>query len=62
LAISRNFMELMGGNITLDSAGPDQGTTVEITLPMIDVAQLPIQDLKEPSHRLSIAKAADTFR
>ena len=62
LAISRNFMELMGGNITLDSAGPDQGTTVEITLPMIDVAQLPIQDLKEPSHRLSIAKAADTLR
>ncbi|MBW4486539.1 MAG: sensor histidine kinase [Trichocoleus desertorum ATA4-8-CV12] len=62
LAISRNFMELMGGNITLDSAGPDQGTTVEITLPMIDVAQLPIQNFKEPSHKLSIAKAADTFR
>ncbi|MBD2097519.1 sensor histidine kinase [Trichocoleus sp. FACHB-591] len=58
LAISRNFMELMGGNITLDSAGPDQGTTVEITLPVIDGAQLPKSELKEPSHRRSIPKAA----
>ncbi|MEA5509955.1 ATP-binding protein [Crocosphaera sp. UHCC 0190] len=32
LAISRNFMMLMGGNITLSSEGLDQGTTVEIYL------------------------------
>lgn len=40
LAISRNLMELMGGSITLDSAGLDQGTTVSITLPLIDASLL----------------------
>jgi len=35
LAISRNLIELMGGSITLESAGINQGTTVKITLPMI---------------------------
>ncbi len=36
LAISRNLIELMGGSISLESAGINQGTTVKITLPMID--------------------------
>lgn len=36
LAISRNLIELMGGSITLESAGINQGTTVKITMPMID--------------------------
>ena len=36
LAISRNLIELMGGTITLDSAGINQGTTVKISLPLID--------------------------
>ncbi|MBI1242821.1 sensor histidine kinase [Umezakia ovalisporum] len=36
LAISRNLIELMGGSITLESAGINQGTTVKITLPIID--------------------------
>ena len=35
LAISRNLMEMMGGNITLISAGKNLGTTVEISLPII---------------------------
>lgn len=35
LAISRNLMEMMGGNITLKSAGKNLGTTVEISLPII---------------------------
>ncbi|MGD1712666.1 HAMP domain-containing sensor histidine kinase [Dapis sp. BLCC M172] len=34
LAISRSLMELMGGNITLESAGKNQGTTVYISLPI----------------------------
>lgn len=34
LAISRSLMELMGGNINLDSAGKNQGTTVSISLPI----------------------------
>ncbi|MGB3513429.1 MAG: sensor histidine kinase [Microcoleaceae cyanobacterium] len=34
LAISRSLMELMGGNITLESAGRNQGTTVAISLPI----------------------------
>ncbi len=34
LAISRSLIELMGGNITLESAGKNQGTTVYISLPI----------------------------
>ncbi|MBD2505488.1 ATP-binding protein [Anabaena azotica] len=40
LAISRNLIELMGGTITLESAGINKGTTVKITLPIIDVSLL----------------------
>ncbi|MEO0967434.1 MAG: sensor histidine kinase [Cyanobacteria bacterium J06639_18] len=40
LAISRNLMEMMGGNITLESSGLDLGTTVKISLPLIDPALL----------------------
>jgi signal transduction histidine kinase len=36
LAISRNLIELMGGTITLESPGMNQGTTVKISLPLID--------------------------
>jgi signal transduction histidine kinase len=43
LAISRNLVELMGGTITLHSDGADQGTTVEIALPLIDVSLLPVE-------------------
>ncbi|HEY9645308.1 MAG TPA: sensor histidine kinase [Chroococcidiopsis sp.] len=40
LAISRNLIEMMGGSITLSSEGLDQGTTVEITLPIVDRSQV----------------------
>jgi hypothetical protein len=36
LAISRNLMELMEGSITLESAGLNQGSTVQIALPILD--------------------------
>lgn len=36
LAISRNLIELMGGTITLFSAGEGQGTTVHISLPLVE--------------------------
>jgi signal transduction histidine kinase len=39
LAISRNLIELMGGQITLYSAGMDQGTTVKIALPIVETPQ-----------------------
>lgn len=35
LAISKNLIEMMGGTITLFSAGLNQGTTVTITLPLL---------------------------
>jgi signal transduction histidine kinase len=41
LAISRNLMELMGGSITLHSAGKGMGTTVAIALPLMDLSLLP---------------------
>jgi two-component system, NarL family, sensor histidine kinase BarA len=46
LAISRNLIELMGGSITLESVGLDQGTTVSITLPLIDISLLPTLEKK----------------
>ncbi len=40
LAISKNLMNLMGGNIVLFSAGKGQGTTLEISIPlMIGITQ-----------------------
>ncbi|MEH1946882.1 MAG: ATP-binding protein [Nostoc sp.] len=42
LAISRNLIELMGGSITLESAGLHQGTTLKITLPLIDISLLTV--------------------
>lgn len=44
LAISRNLMELMGGSITLYSGGMGQGTTVEISLPILDTSLLPSEE------------------
>lgn len=41
LAISRNLIELMAGNIILDSAGYGKGTTVEITLPLLALLPTP---------------------
>jgi signal transduction histidine kinase len=40
LAISRNLVERMGGTIDLYSEGLDKGTTVEITLPVVDGSQI----------------------
>jgi two-component system, NarL family, sensor histidine kinase BarA len=40
LAISRNLMELMGGIISLESTGINQGTTATITLPLVDIPLL----------------------
>ncbi len=35
LAISQNFMQLMHGNITIDSDGLGKGTTVTIVMPRL---------------------------
>ncbi|NJN85703.1 MAG: two-component sensor histidine kinase [Leptolyngbyaceae cyanobacterium SL_7_1] len=43
LAISRNLIEMMGGSITLYSAGINQGTTVEITLPIVHSPSSPAE-------------------
>jgi two-component system, NarL family, sensor histidine kinase BarA len=37
LAISRNLMDLMQGNITLESAGIGKGTTVLISIPLTEI-------------------------
>ncbi|MDZ8184160.1 MAG: ATP-binding protein [Nostoc sp. ChiSLP02] len=47
LAISRNLIELMGGSITLESLGLNRGTTVKITLPLIDISLLTIANKEE---------------
>ncbi|MDB9312127.1 ATP-binding protein [Spirulina sp. CS-785/01] len=43
LAISRQLMDLMEGEITLFSEGENEGTTVKITLPMAKMSSLVIQ-------------------
>lgn len=54
LAISRNLIELMGGRITLSSPGIGLGTTVEISLPLVDLSLLSPPsletELSEQSH------------
>lgn len=55
LAISRNLIELMGGRITLNSPGIGLGTTVEISLPLVDLSLLsPASEaeLSERSHSI----------
>ncbi|UKO98493.1 sensor histidine kinase [Nostoc sp. UHCC 0870] len=50
LAISRNLIELMGGTITLESAGLNMGTSVKITLPVIEISKLtPVAESSEDS-------------
>lgn len=44
LAISRKLIELMGGTIALYSAGNDLGTTVEISMPIINSSRLQTQE------------------
>ncbi|MGH1392508.1 MAG: sensor histidine kinase [Trichormus sp.] len=53
LAISRNLIELMGGTITLQSAGLNQGTTVKISLPLMEKAKL-ISREEESSQNLEV--------
>jgi two-component system, NarL family, sensor histidine kinase BarA len=52
LAISRNLMELMGGTISLDSPGLNQGTTTTITLPLIEASLLGIQNKSEIENKV----------
>jgi two-component system sensor histidine kinase BarA len=44
LAIARNFMNLMGGSITLTSLGKNQGTTVELRLPVVKTGALAMME------------------
>lgn len=59
LAISRNLIELMGGTITLESVGLHQGTTVKITLPLIDISLLPISNKQGNAGDLGFSSGND---
>ncbi|MCW6035789.1 hypothetical protein K4A83_05810 [Spirulina subsalsa FACHB-351] len=48
LAISRNLIELMGGKITLHSAGKDQGTTVKLYLATVKRYDLSAMSGEDP--------------
>lgn len=56
LAISRNLIELMGGTITLESAGLNTGTTVKITLPIIDIGLLSTPTAKDSEPLVSLVE------
>ena len=56
LAISRNLIELMGGSITLSSAGSGQGTTVAIAMPVLNVSPQPSPSRVNLGVSASVAK------
>ncbi|MGI8505066.1 MAG: ATP-binding protein [Hassallia sp.] len=56
LAISRNLIELMGGTITLESAGINQGTTIAIALPLIDISLLSTSAHQEVSDQMGASQ------
>jgi len=60
LAISRNLMALMGGNINLYSEGNDLGTTVEISLPMIEPSLLLTSESKKSNELNQASIEAET--
>ncbi|WP_375505825.1 sensor histidine kinase [uncultured Nostoc sp.] len=62
LAISRNLIELMGGSITLESAGLHQGTTLKITLPLIDISLLPVAKKEENVGDLGFSSVNDAAK
>ncbi|BAZ09769.1 integral membrane sensor signal transduction histidine kinase [Calothrix sp. NIES-4071] len=45
LAISRNLIEMMGGTISLESAGINKGTTIKITLPLIEETDTELENI-----------------
>jgi len=49
LAISKNFMKIMGGDITISSQGQGLGTTVEIILPLVGERKLDFTPPEENS-------------
>ncbi|BBD64986.1 integral membrane sensor signal transduction histidine kinase [Nostoc commune NIES-4072] len=62
LAISRNLIELMGGSITLESTGLHQGTTLKITLPLIDISLLPTAKKEENVGDLGFSSMNDAAK
>ncbi|RUT05207.1 hypothetical protein DSM106972_040280 [Dulcicalothrix desertica PCC 7102] len=45
LAISRNLIEMMAGTISLESAGINKGTTIKITLPLINATNTTTENI-----------------
>ncbi|MEO0867044.1 MAG: ATP-binding protein [Cyanobacteria bacterium J06642_11] len=62
LAISKNFMKLMGGNISLYSAGVGEGTSVTLSLPLLanpDVGTTNNDDAK-PAKPVLVSQQAES--
>lgn len=59
LAISRNLVEMMGGRITLHSAGVGHGTTVKIVMPIFDPSHSESIDSQESSKTTLNQSAAE---
>lgn len=59
LAISRKLMELMGGSISLYSAGLGKGTTLEIAMPLISSSRLSAQVSEASSNGAEVNSRAE---
>jgi PAS domain S-box-containing protein len=57
LALVKSLVELHGGHVTAESAGPGQGSAFTITLPLLDVESLTASALPQPAETPVASKA-----
>ncbi|WP_137171486.1 hybrid sensor histidine kinase/response regulator [Massilia sp. HP4] len=58
LALVHNLVELHGGQVRADSAGPGHGSTFTVTLPRLDESTAPIIETAAPATQASGARAS----
>ena len=58
LALVRNLVELHGGRVRADSAGPGHGSTFSVTLPRVEASSAPTAEAIAPAARARKARAA----
>jgi len=58
LALVHNLVQLHGGKVRADSAGPGHGSTFTVTLPRLDESLAPTTDTTAPASQSRVARAS----
>ena len=59
-SISKNFMKLMGGSISLYSAGVNQGTAVTLSLPLLaNHGEMELSTTAGPTEQVLVGQQAE---